>query len=111
MPGRMTSSFLLPVFDGGAAVAAQTNPADAGAGPTEQKSARTVPGGGMAGDQASPELRAQAHLHRGDELPAGAHGAGENVCRACGGSGRLESRTCETCGGTGKVIESVAGGP
>ncbi|HZU77543.1 MAG TPA: hypothetical protein VFA70_12320 [Dehalococcoidia bacterium] len=65
----------------------------------------------MPGDQASPGVRRDAHLHPGDELPAGAPGAGENVCRACNGSGRSDGRACPMCGGTGKVIESVAGGP
>ncbi len=45
----------------------------------------------------------------GDEAPAGTPGAGENVCRECGGSGRIGDRTCETCGGSGVVIEEIGG--
>ncbi len=45
----------------------------------------------------------------GDEAPPGTPGAGENICPACGGSGKLEGAACETCGGTGKVIEEVGG--
>lgn len=76
-----------------------SNPAD---GPTQQTAAKGVPPGGME----------RAGLHPGDELPASAPNAGENVCRACGGSGRAaEGERCASCGGTGIVIESVAGGP
>lgn len=90
---------------------ARHNPAETGAGITANKSAKTIPGGQMAGDQASPEVRREAHLHLGDELPAGTPGAGENICRGCNGSGSVDGHRCELCGGTGKVIESVAGGP
>lgn len=83
-----------------------------GGGFSEQVSAKSAPAGGLAGDQASPETRRRAHLNPGDELPAGAPGAGENVCRSCGGKGRLDAdRECPDCGGSGRVIESVAGGP
>lgn len=79
-------------------------------GPTEQASSGVVPTGGMAGDETPAGQR--QNLHLGDELPPGAPGAGENICRICNGSGRLPSgEQCNTCGGTGKVIESVAGGP
>jgi hypothetical protein len=45
----------------------------------------------------------------GDEAPADTPGAGENVCRVCGGSGRVDGQVCETCGGSGVVIEEVGG--
>jgi hypothetical protein len=45
----------------------------------------------------------------GDEAPAGTPGTGENVCRRCGGSGRLDNRECPDCGGTGRVIEGIGG--
>jgi hypothetical protein len=45
----------------------------------------------------------------GDEAPQGTPGAGENICPACGGSGKLDGATCPTCAGTGVVIEEVGG--
>lgn len=83
-----------------------------GQGMGGQNAAKTVPAGGMPGDQASAEMRRRADLNPGDELAPGMAGAGENYCLHCGGSGRLDGgRECGHCGGTGKVIESVAGGP
>ncbi len=46
----------------------------------------------------------------GDEAPAGTPGTGEDVCRTCHGSGRIDGKTCSTCGGSGKVIEGIGGG-
>jgi hypothetical protein len=46
-------------------------------GPTEQTTAGDVPIGKMAGDQA-PSGQRHA-MHQGDELPASAPGAGENI--------------------------------
>lgn len=64
----------------------------------------------MAGDETPAGQRHNMHLF--DELPAGAPGAGENVCRICNGSGKnANGEQCSYCGGTGKVIESVAGWP
>lgn len=48
-------------------------------------------------------------LNPGDEAPAGVPGTGENLCRECGGSGRIGNRPCPECGGTGKVIEGIGG--
>jgi hypothetical protein len=50
-------------------------------------------------------------LAPGDEAPAGTAGTGENVCRRCGGKGRLEAsgEVCPECGGTGKVITGIGG--
>ncbi len=45
----------------------------------------------------------------GDEAPPGTPGAGENICPACGGTGKLDGAACETCAGTGVVIEEVGG--
>jgi DnaJ-class molecular chaperone len=45
----------------------------------------------------------------GDEAPPGTPGAGENLCPACSGSGKLDGATCQNCGGTGKVIEEIGG--
>ena len=46
----------------------------------------------------------------GDEAPPGDAGAGENLCRACGGSGEVDGQPCETCGGSGKTTSAVSGG-
>ena len=45
----------------------------------------------------------------GDEAPPGTPGTGENLCRDCNGSGKLDGRPCPTCDGTGKVIERIGG--
>jgi len=50
------------------------------------------------------------NLSPGDEAASGAPGAGENLCRDCNGSGRVEGGHCPTCDGTGKVIEGIGGG-
>ena len=46
----------------------------------------------------------------GDEAPPGEALAGENLCRACGGSGQLDGGECPECGGTGKTTSAVSGG-
>jgi DnaJ-class molecular chaperone len=45
----------------------------------------------------------------GDEAPPGTPGTGENLCRACGGSGSIDGAPCVTCDGTGKINEGVGG--
>jgi len=84
-----------------------TRPAGA---PTEQAASKVVPTGQMAGDE-TPAGQRPPGMHQGDELPADAPGAGEHICRVCGGGKTAGGGTCPSCGGTGKVIESVAGGP
>jgi DnaJ-class molecular chaperone len=46
----------------------------------------------------------------GDEAAPGTPGTGEDVCRRCNGSGRVDSGECPNCGGTGKVVEGIGGG-
>ena len=48
-------------------------------------------------------------LAPGDEAPPGTPGAGENLCRDCGGSGMVDGSSCATCDGSGVVIEEVGG--
>jgi hypothetical protein len=50
-----------------------------------------------------------AKMAPGDEAPPGTPGAGENICPACAGSGKLDGATCPTCAGTGVIIEEVGG--
>ena len=45
-----------------------------------------------------------------DAVPPGTTGAGENVCRKCKGSGRVEGKDCPECGGTGQVTTGIGGG-
>lgn len=49
-------------------------------------------------------------LNPGDDAKAGTPGTGENICRACKGTGQFEAKPCPTCGGTGKVVEGMGGG-
>ena len=45
----------------------------------------------------------------GDEAPEGTPGTGEDVCRACGGTGILNGAACPECEGTGKVNVGIGG--
>ena len=47
----------------------------------------------------------------GDEAPPGTPGTGEDVCPACGGSGRVDGQDCDTCLGRGRVIKAISAGP
>jgi hypothetical protein len=49
-------------------------------------------------------------LNPGDEGPEDGPGVGENTCRVCQGTGRLNGGECVTCGGTGIVEEGIGGG-
>ena len=46
----------------------------------------------------------------GDDAPPGTPGTGEDVCRECSGTGRIQDKECPNCGGTGKVIKGISGG-
>ncbi len=54
-------------------------------------------------------MTAPGDMRPGDEAPPGTPGTGENLCRACGGSGELDGSPCPTCGGTGKIVEGIGG--
>ncbi|WP_345816372.1 hypothetical protein AAGS40_19240 [Paraburkholderia sp. PREW-6R] len=49
-------------------------------------------------------------LNPGDEAPADSPGVGEDICRACEGSGTVNGQPCAECGGTGKVLQGIGGG-
>lgn len=50
-------------------------------------------------------------LNPGDEAEPGTPGAGEDVCEACAGTGKLsDGRPCSNCGGSGKVMRGIGGG-
>lgn len=51
----------------------------------------------------------QPHQRPGDEAPPGVPGTGENICRTCKGTGKVQGKTCWACEGTGKVIEGIGG--
>jgi hypothetical protein len=48
-------------------------------------------------------------MSRGDEAPAGTPGTGEDVCRTCGGTGKLNGSICPDCDGTGKIVVGIGG--
>jgi DnaJ-class molecular chaperone len=51
-------------------------------------------------------------MNPGDEVPPGSPASGENLCRACGGTGlNTDDEACPECGGTGRVIVAVSAGP
>ncbi len=56
-----------------------------------------------------PVSEPDAPLNPGDEAPAGTPGTGENICRECGGSGRVGEAVCPSCNGSGKVTVGVGG--
>jgi DnaJ-class molecular chaperone len=45
-----------------------------------------------------------------DSVPPGTKGSGENVCRACRGTGKVDGKPCKECGGTGKIPTGIGGG-
>ena len=52
----------------------------------------------------------RTRMSPGDEAAPGTPGTGEDVCRCCGGSGKMEGgKTCDECGGTGKVTVGIGG--
>ena len=49
-------------------------------------------------------------MNPGDEGPPDAAGVGENICRRCGGGGKVEGEACPDCRGSGKILEGIGGG-
>lgn len=54
----------------------------------------------------SPDIQP---MRPGDEAPPGTPGTGENLCRNCGGSGRVDGQPCRECEGTGRVVTGIGG--
>jgi len=48
-------------------------------------------------------------LAPGDEAAPGTPGTGEDVCPACGGTGKIDGKTCTQCQGTGSVTVGIGG--
>lgn len=45
-----------------------------------------------------------------DTVPPGTPGSGEDICRKCRGTGKVEGERCPDCNGTGKVTTGIGGG-
>jgi len=67
---------------------------------------RSGPGAGKTGHAS---VATPSPMSPGDEAPQGTPGTGENVCPACGGSGRQGAAACPNCQGTGTVTVGVGG--
>lgn len=55
-------------------------------------------------------VRAGSEKANPEEVPADEIGAGENTCRGCQGTGRVDGEPCPDCDGTGKVATPIGGG-
>ena len=44
-----------------------------------------------------------------DEVEPGTPGSGEDTCRTCEGTGKVEGKECSDCGGSGKVTVGIGG--
>ena len=59
----------------------------------------------LSGEPGQPEHTSPPGTEGTPEtVPEGTPGAGENICRRCAGSGKVDGSTCPDCGGTGKVV-------
>ena len=45
-----------------------------------------------------------------EEVEPGSPGSGEDTCRACEGTGKVDGEPCPDCDGTGKVTVGIGGG-
>jgi RecJ-like exonuclease len=45
-----------------------------------------------------------------EEVPPESPGAGENICRRCEGTGKIDEKICPECGGSGKLTTPIGGG-
>ncbi len=62
----------------------------------------------MAGKE-DQKQSGSSQINPGDEAAPGTPGAGEDLCPACNGSGKVDGHACPNCGGTGKVIQGIGG--
>lgn len=46
----------------------------------------------------------------GDEAPPGTPGSGEDLCKRCSGTGKIETEVCPECNGTGTITAGIGGG-
>ena len=44
-----------------------------------------------------------------EAVPPGTVGSGENTCRKCEGTGKVDGHECPDCRGTGKVVTPIGG--
>ncbi len=63
----------------------------------------------VAGKQDQKQDKTTSQINPGDEAAPGVPGAGEDICRVCRGSGKVDGRACPSCGGTGKIIQGIGG--
>lgn len=76
--------------------------------PRKASSAPDRPGSSTA--QAATPSGAAPPMAPGDEAAPGTPGTGENICRACGGTGQLGSTgPCPECCGTGRITVGIGG--
>lgn len=97
-PGRDPLSF-------GHSIAGEEDPGAAFDNETPQPGASDQPAG-PGGRDPSP---ATPPLAPGDEAAPGTPGTGENLCPACGGTGRRAGVPCTECAGTGRVTVGIGG--
>jgi DnaJ-class molecular chaperone len=63
----------------------------------------------MAPSDANKGTGSKTQMHPGDDARPGTPGTGENICRTCKGTGKVNQKPCPDCGGTGKVTEGIGG--
>lgn len=51
----------------------------------------------------------EQRLSPGDQARSRTPGTGENICRQCQGSGKVNDRECQNCGGSGRITEGIGG--
>lgn len=61
-------------------------------------------------NNAADAARKEQEAGTPEAVPRGTVGAGENVCRRCGGIGKVDGNICPDCGGSGKVTTPIGGG-
>ncbi len=71
----------------------------------------SIGNGPQGGVRPSESPDDKSTLSPGDEALPGTIGSAEDVCRCCGGSGKMpDGSECRDCSGTGKVTVELGGG-